>query len=68
MPPKRSDVCFHFEASEDKCNAKCLYCKQVLSTKNCSMGNLNRHMKTKHPAISIARKEVSQNIKKVLEK
>lgn len=58
MAPRRSVIWYHFEILKDKCNAKCLYCKQVLSTKNGSMGNLNRHMKTKHPTISIARKEV----------
>ncbi|CAG9840703.1 unnamed protein product [Diabrotica balteata] len=59
MAPKRSDIWFHFEILNDKCNAKCLYCKQILSTKNGSMGNLNRHMKTKHPTTSISRKGVT---------
>lgn len=56
MAPQRSDIWFHFEVITDKVSAKCQYCKQVLSTKNGSMGNLNRHMKTKHPTINIARR------------
>ncbi|CAG9840968.1 unnamed protein product [Diabrotica balteata] len=59
MAPKRSDIWFHIEILNEKCNAKCLYCKQILSTKNGLMGNLNRHMKTKHSTTSISRKRVT---------
>lgn len=60
-PKKRSDIWFHFEHL-DNASAKCLYCKLVLSTKNGSMGNLNRHMKTKHPTINIARGQVTSAV------
>ncbi|CAH0552454.1 unnamed protein product [Brassicogethes aeneus] len=62
MAPRRSDIWFHFDVLKDECNAKCLYCKQVLSTKNGSMGNLHRHMKTKHPTTSIARTLVKSTV------
>lgn len=55
MAPQRNNIWFHFEVLIEKVSAKCQYCKQVSFTKSGSMGNLNRHMKTKHPGINIAR-------------
>nr|CAI5869431.1 unnamed protein product [Callosobruchus analis] len=67
MAPKRSDIWLHFELKEGE-KAKCLYCRQVLSVKNGSMGNLNRHMKMKHPATPIKRSgcqlEAGENVSK----
>lgn len=55
MAPKRSDIWFHFKEISGKDSAKCLYCGQILSTKNGSMGNLSRHMKLKHVTTPIRR-------------
>nr|CAI5841931.1 unnamed protein product [Callosobruchus analis] len=69
MAPKRSNIWLHFELKEGE-KAKCLYCRQVLSVKNGSMGNFNRHMKMKHPATPIKRSgcqlEAGENVSKSL--
>ncbi|XP_050561015.1 E3 SUMO-protein ligase ZBED1-like [Spodoptera frugiperda] len=50
--PKRSNLWFHFKEGVNE--AVCEYCSTKLSTKSGSLGNLKRHMATKHPTISLA--------------
>lgn len=49
-PRKRSETWNHF-SELDNSKAKCGYCSKILSTAGGSFGNLNRHLKTVHPAV-----------------
>ncbi|KAJ2940863.1 hypothetical protein O0L34_g9489 [Tuta absoluta] len=49
---KKSDLWGHFTHLEAK-KAKCLYCGQILSISSGNVSNLGRHMKSKHPTVSI---------------
>ncbi|CAK1599413.1 unnamed protein product [Parnassius mnemosyne] len=49
--PKRSNLWFHFKEGTNE--AVCNYFSTKLSTKCGSLGNLKRHMATKHPTISL---------------
>lgn len=49
---KRSPLWNHFESDGSK-KAKCCYCSQVLSIPNQNIGNLGRHMRTKHPTVPL---------------
>ncbi|CAH1098482.1 unnamed protein product [Psylliodes chrysocephalus] len=55
MPPRRkySAVWAHFSENENKKLAKCNYCHQPISIASGSVGNLNRHLKSKHPTILV---------------
>lgn len=55
-PRKRSDMWNHFSEVENN-KAKCGYCSKILSIAGGSFGNLNRHIKTVHPAVLISRKK-----------
>ncbi|CAH1955122.1 unnamed protein product [Acanthoscelides obtectus] len=46
----------HFKDEGDK-RAKCNYCSQSISIANGSNGNLNRHMKSKHPLLLLTEPE-----------
>lgn len=51
---KRSALWNHFETEgSDSKKAKCSYCAQVLALPNGNVGNLGRHMKSKHPTIPL---------------
>lgn len=50
---KRSIIWTHFKEDANESKAKCNYCSLLLSTKSGSLGNLNRHMKNRHPTISL---------------
>lgn len=52
-PRRKSHIWFHFNESTDNLTAKCNHCSLSLSIKNGSLGNLNRHMKNRHPLINI---------------
>ena len=49
---KRSAIWNHFSEIDNN-KAKCGYCGQVMAIPNKSVGNLNRHMKLKHPTIKL---------------
>ncbi|CAH2090914.1 unnamed protein product [Euphydryas editha] len=49
---KRSAVWNHFMENGPK-KAKCSYCSSELSVSGGNVGNLNRHLKTKHPTIKL---------------
>lgn len=61
MSKKRSEIWLHFEEVECGNKVKCIYCKQTLTTKNGSMGNMHRHMKGKHLTTSIKRQKLENN-------
>lgn len=50
---RRSVIWHHFTVLENSKKAKCLYCFQSLSFSAGSLGNLTRHLKTKHPTVSM---------------
>ncbi|CAK1577936.1 unnamed protein product [Parnassius mnemosyne] len=52
---KRSAVWNHFEEVEPK-KAKCLYCANMLNLPAENCGNLSRHLKSKHPTVSLVAK------------
>lgn len=54
---KRSLIWNHFSLTKDSKKAKCLYCFQQISVACGSVGNLTRHIKSKHPTLSIDRSE-----------
>lgn len=45
----------HYERIEAK-KAKCLYCSRIIALSGSSIGNLNRHLKNKHPTINCIEK------------
>ncbi|CAG9129823.1 unnamed protein product [Plutella xylostella] len=49
---KRSALWNHFTLIEPK-KAKCAYCANTLSIPTGNVGNLGRHMKTKHPTVAL---------------
>lgn len=49
--PKRSNLWFHFKEGLNE--AICNYCSTKLSIKSGSLGNLKRHLTTKHPTASL---------------
>ncbi|KAL0830016.1 hypothetical protein ABMA28_003474 [Loxostege sticticalis] len=49
---KRSAIWNHFDVLDQK-KSKCSYWGQVLSVSNGNVGNLNRHLKTKHPTVPL---------------
>ncbi|KAL0861410.1 hypothetical protein ABMA27_008954 [Loxostege sticticalis] len=49
---KRSAIWNHFDVLDQK-KSKCSYCGQVLFVSNGNVGNLNRHLKTKHPTVPL---------------
>ncbi|XP_063892271.1 E3 SUMO-protein ligase ZBED1-like [Helicoverpa armigera] len=49
---KRSAVWNHFVEVEPK-KAKCLYCANILTTSGGNVGNLGRHLKSKHPTVPL---------------
>lgn len=50
---KRRNIWFHFTEEAEHLRAKCNYCALTLSIKSGSLGNLNRHMKNRHPMIAL---------------
>ncbi|XP_039298299.1 E3 SUMO-protein ligase ZBED1-like [Nilaparvata lugens] len=51
---RSSDIWYHF-IDKAANRAECKYCKSILSIAAGSLGNLRRHLKTKHPTIPIER-------------
>lgn len=51
---KHSSLWMHFTQETESKKAKCKYCSSYISFAGGSNGNLTRHMKTKHPTISLA--------------
>lgn len=48
----RSVIWDHFEKNPNH-TAKCNYCSQNISVANGSLGNLSRHLRTKHPTVNL---------------
>lgn len=49
---KRSAVWKHFSQVDPK-KARCTYCSNTIGISGGNVGNLNRHLKTKHPTVSL---------------
>ncbi|KAJ8704257.1 hypothetical protein PYW08_012981 [Mythimna loreyi] len=49
---KRSAVWNHFSEVDPK-KARCTYCSNTIGISGGNVGNLNRHLKTKHPTVSL---------------
>ncbi|XP_067616849.1 E3 SUMO-protein ligase ZBED1-like [Eurosta solidaginis] len=47
--PKRGSIWGHFKQSDGAKKVKCKYCGAAISISGGSLGNLRRHMKSKHP-------------------
>lgn len=60
-PRKRSDMWNHF-SELDNSKAKCGYCSKILSIAGGSFGNLQRHIKTVHPAVLISKAKERMDI------
>jgi zinc finger BED domain-containing protein 1 (E3 SUMO-protein ligase ZBED1) len=59
MPRQRSPLWNHFQITENN-KAKCKYCSQHVSVTSGSIGNLTRHLKTKHPTINFDNKRINK--------
>lgn len=54
-----SDIWYHFSKSDKK--GKCRYCQQMISCSSGSTSNLKRHLKLKHPTVSLERSQRSRS-------
>ncbi|CAG5026309.1 unnamed protein product [Parnassius apollo] len=58
---KRSAVWNHFMENGPK-KARCSYCSNELSVSGGNVGNLNRHLRTKHPTIKLVEERQQQQL------
>lgn len=59
---KRSLIWLHFSEIEQGKRARCNICRSCYNFTNNSISNLTRHLKLKHPTISVRSNELNDNI------
>lgn len=60
---KRSNIWIHFSIISNE-KAKCHICKNIYSYKGGSLSNLKKHLKNKHPTLTIELEEPAEKILK----